>query len=165
VSYTVAALLGVVGALVVDLAVLRTRLVCGVAFWAAYPIILFFQLISNGVLTGRGIVRYDSAAIAGPRLAHAPVEDLLFGFALVLVTLSTWVWLGRRGVQPTPAAGQGSRLLRRLRSASRPESRSANRPASRTEIGAASASAGEGRADERPRAVSPACGSPLPPDR
>lgn len=114
-SYTVAALLGVAGALVVDLAVLRTRLVRGVAFWATYPIILFFQLLSNGVLTGRRIVRYDPDAVAGPRVANAPVEDLLFGFALILVTLSCWVWLGRRGVQPTPTAGQGSRLLRRPR--------------------------------------------------
>jgi hypothetical protein len=30
----------------------------------------------------------------------------------VLLTLSVWVWLGRRGVQRTPAAGTGSRLLR-----------------------------------------------------
>ena len=44
-----------------------------------------------------------------------PVEDLVFGFALVLLSLSIWVWLGRRGVQREPAAGQGSAVLRRLR--------------------------------------------------
>ena len=98
-TYTVAALLGVVGALLVDLVVLRTRLVRRAVFWAAYPIIVFFQLISNGVLTGRDIVRYDPEAIIGLRVVYAPVEDLLFGFALVLSTLSVWVWLGRRGVQ------------------------------------------------------------------
>jgi lycopene cyclase domain-containing protein len=114
-TYTVATLLGVAGALVVDLAVLRTRLVRRALFWATYPIIFFFQLLSNGVLTGRDIVRYDPAAIVGVRLVHAPVEDLFFGFALILLTLSLWVWLGRRGVQPGPAAGEGSRLLRRDR--------------------------------------------------
>ncbi|SDZ06916.1 lycopene cyclase domain-containing protein [Micromonospora pattaloongensis] len=114
-TYTVAALLGVAGALVVDLMVLRTRLVTRAVFWCTYPIIVFFQLLSNGVLTGRGIVRYDPEAIVGLRLAYAPVEDLLFGFALILCTLSVWVWLGRRGVQRGPAAGQGSALLRRLR--------------------------------------------------
>ncbi|MEV1287939.1 lycopene cyclase domain-containing protein [Micromonospora sp. NPDC049679] len=114
-TYTTAVLLGVAGALVVDLAVLRTRLVRRAVFWATYPIIFFFQLLSNGILTGRDIVRYDPAAIVGVRLVHAPVEDLLFGFALILLTLSVWVWLGRRGVQPLPAAGEGSRLLRRLR--------------------------------------------------
>ena len=111
-TYTVAALLGVAGALTVDLAVLRTRLVTRAVFWATYPIIITFQLLSNGILTGRRIVVYDPAAIIGWRLVHAPVEDLLFGFAMVLLTLSVWVWLGRRGVQRTPAAGEGSRLLR-----------------------------------------------------
>lgn len=108
-SYTAAALLGVAAALLLDVAVLRTRLVAGVAFWLTYPIVLFFQLLSNGVLTGRGIVRYDPDAIAGWRLAYAPVEDLAFGFALVLATLSLWVRLGgprRAGAasRPEPAA-------------------------------------------------------------
>jgi lycopene cyclase domain-containing protein len=114
VTYTAAALLGVAGALAVDLLVLRTRLVTRAVFWATYPIIIAFQLLSNGILTGRGIVIYDPAAIMGWRIAFAPVEDLLFGFAMVLFTLSLWVWLGRRGVQREPAAGSGSRLLRRV---------------------------------------------------
>jgi lycopene cyclase domain-containing protein len=98
VSYTTAALLGAAGAVLVDLVVLRTRLLTRAVFWATYPIIVFFQLISNGILTGRGIVRYDPAAIIGWRLVYAPVEDLVFGFALVLLTLSLWIWWGRRGV-------------------------------------------------------------------
>ena len=97
-TYTVAALCGVVGALLVDLVVFRTRLVTRGVFWATYPIIVFFQLVSNGILTGRDIVRYDPGAIVGLRVVYAPVEDLLFGFAMVLLTLSVWVWLGRRGV-------------------------------------------------------------------
>ncbi|MEQ4305903.1 lycopene cyclase domain-containing protein [Plantactinospora sp. B6F1] len=113
-SYTVAALLGVAGAVLVDLFALRTRLLLRPVFWATYPIIVFFQLISNGILTGRDIVRYDPDAILGPRLAYAPVEDLLFGFALVLLTLAVWVRLGRAGIQRTPAAGQGAALLRLL---------------------------------------------------
>jgi lycopene cyclase domain-containing protein len=96
VTYTAAAALGVLGALVLDLGVLRTRLVASVTFWATYPIILGFQLLANGILTGRGVVRYNPAAILGPRLVYAPVEDLAFGFALVLMSLSVWVWLGRR---------------------------------------------------------------------
>jgi len=114
-TYTAAALLGVAGALAVDLVVLRTRLVTRLVFWAAYPIVLAFQLLSNGILTGRQIVRYDPAAILGLRVGYAPVEDLFFGFAMVLCTLSIWIFLGRRGVQRGPAAGEGSALLRRLR--------------------------------------------------
>ncbi|GID93592.1 lycopene cyclase domain-containing protein [Amorphoplanes digitatis] len=114
-TYTAAAVLGVLGALAVDLFVLRTRLVTRAVFWATYPIIIVFQLLSNGILTGRRIVIYNPNAILGLRLVYAPVEDLLFGFAMVLLTLSVWVWLGRRGVQRGPAAGEGSGLLRRLR--------------------------------------------------
>jgi lycopene cyclase domain-containing protein len=98
VSYTAAALLGVAGALGVDLFVLRTRLVTRGLFWATYPIVVFFQLISNGILTGRDVVRYHPDAIIGWRLVYAPVEDLVFGFALVLTSLSLWVWWGRRGL-------------------------------------------------------------------
>ena len=79
-----------------DLVLLRTRLVTRRAFWMAYAIIIGFQLISNGVLTYRHIVRYDARTILGWRIAGAPVEDLLFGFSLVLQTLAWWVWWGRR---------------------------------------------------------------------
>jgi lycopene cyclase domain-containing protein len=106
VTYTVSAALGVAVALVLDLLILRTRLVTRAVFWCTYPLILIFQLISNGVLTGRGVVRYSPVAIIGWRVAYAPVEDLAFGFALVLVTLSVWVWLGRRGLDRLPMAGR-----------------------------------------------------------
>jgi lycopene cyclase domain-containing protein len=87
---------GVVAVIVLDLLILRTRLLLRKAFWTSYAIVLFFQLIVNGVLTGVPVVRYDPQAIIGRRIACAPVEDLLFGFAMVVLTLSTWVWLGRR---------------------------------------------------------------------
>jgi lycopene cyclase domain-containing protein len=103
VTYTVAAALGVLGALTLDLFVLRTRLVAGRVWWLTYPIVLACQLVANGILTGRGVVRYDPHTILGPRLGYAPVEDLAFGFALVLSSLSVWVRLGRAGARP-PAA-------------------------------------------------------------
>lgn len=95
-SYTAAALLGVAATVLLDLAVLRTRLLARKAFWTAYAIIVFFQLVTNGILTGRDIVTYDPDAIVGLRVVYAPVEDLLFGFALVVQTLAWWVWWGRR---------------------------------------------------------------------
>jgi lycopene cyclase domain-containing protein len=98
-SYTALALLGVAAAMVFDLFVLRTRLLTRRVFWVSYAIIVFFQLVTNGILTGRDIVTYDPEAILGLRIVYAPVEDLLFGFSLVLQTLAWWVWWGRRGVQ------------------------------------------------------------------
>src|SRR5689334_5440280 len=98
-SYTALAVLGVVLAVVVDVFVLRTRLLTRRIFWVSYAIIVFFQLVTNGVFTGRDIVRYDPDAILGLRIVYAPVEDLLFGFSMVVLTLAFWVWWGRRGVQ------------------------------------------------------------------
>jgi hypothetical protein len=42
---------------------------------------------------------YSSDAILGVRVASAPVEDLLFGFALALSVMAMWVYWGRKGVQ------------------------------------------------------------------
>ena len=95
-TYTGLALLGVGYAVALDLAVLRTRLLARKAFWTAYAIVLGGQLLTNGWLTARGIVVYDEAAVLGARVAWAPVEDVLFGFSLVLQTLAWWVWWGRR---------------------------------------------------------------------
>ena len=100
-TYTAAVLVGLVAAALLDVFVLRTRLLARKVFWATYPIIIAGQLITNGILTGRSIVRYNPDAILGLRLAYAPVEDLAFGFALVLTTLSLWVWWGRRGLDRT----------------------------------------------------------------
>ncbi|MCK9894077.1 lycopene cyclase domain-containing protein [Frankia sp. AgB32] len=103
-SYTELAAAGVAGAVIADLWLLRTRLLTRRIFWVSYAIIVVFQLIANGVLTGFGIVVYDRGAILGPRIAYAPVEDLLFGFAMVTWTLSWWIWWGRRAARRSPAS-------------------------------------------------------------
>lgn len=113
-TYTQLALVGVGLTVLLDLVVLRTRLLLRRVFWVAYAIVIFFQLVTNGLLTGFEIVQYAEDAIVGTddpavlgagRIAYAPVEDLLFGFALVVQTLAWWVWWGRRGVQYRPLAG------------------------------------------------------------
>lgn len=89
-GYTRTAAGAVAAAVALDAAALRTRLVRRRAFWTAYAIVLGFQLLANGVLTGRRVVVYDERVIVGRRVAHAPVEDFGFGFALVLATLASW---------------------------------------------------------------------------
>ena len=107
-TYTELCVVALIASLVLDLFVLRTRLVTRRAFWVSYAIIIGFQLLTNGWLTGRRIVTYNADVVIGGaepvllgsgRLFYAPVEDLAFGFALVLQTLAWWVFWGRRGVQ------------------------------------------------------------------
>jgi lycopene cyclase domain-containing protein len=97
-AYTAAALAAITAAVLMDLVVLRTGLLRTRLFWASYAIVVFFQLIVNGILTGLGIVQYDPDVIIGVRLAFAPIEDLGFGFGLVTLTLVGWTRLGRRVV-------------------------------------------------------------------
>lgn len=103
-SYSDLAITAVVLAVMVDLFVFKNSLLTRSAFWLSYSIILPFQLMSNWWLThyrddGQAIVMYDPNTIVGPRLAAAPVEDLLFGFALVLSVMGLWEFWGRRGFQ------------------------------------------------------------------
>ena len=111
-TYSQASAAAAAATVALDLGLLRTRLLTRRSFWTAYGIVVFFQLLTNGVLTGRRIVRYDEGRILGPRIAFAPVEDLGFGFALVTQTMCWWVWLGRRGRERAarrPAAGPAAR--------------------------------------------------------
>lgn len=98
-TYTQLAILSVSLVLLIDYLVLRTRLTTRKGFWTAYSIILFFQLITNWWLTSRGILTYNESVIIGLRIASAPVEDLFFGFSMVTLTMSLWIYWGRRGVQ------------------------------------------------------------------
>jgi lycopene cyclase domain-containing protein len=139
VTYTQLCAVAVPVALVLDLAVLRTALVRRRVFWVAYAIIGFFQLLTNGWLTGRGIVTYDGKVIIGDsqaqflgagRLIFAPIEDIAFGFSLVLQTLSWWVFWGRYDRQRAASrradtartnAGSATAARRRPGTTTRPE--------------------------------------------
>ena len=93
-SYTIGAAVAITAAVLLDLFGTRQRLVARGHFWVAYAVILFFQLVMNGVLTGIPIVTYDDAVHLGFRVANAPVEDIGFGFGLVLSVLTVWTRLG-----------------------------------------------------------------------
>ncbi len=95
-TYTLIALVALGCAVGADLFLFKTRMLLRKGFWTSYAIILPFQLLTNWWLTSRNIVMYRDSAIIGFRIASAPLEDLLFGFALILSVLSGWVYQGRR---------------------------------------------------------------------
>lgn len=127
-TYTELTLIGVVGVIILDFFVFKTHILQRRVFWVSYSIVIFFQLVTNGILTGFGIVEYDADAIIGSstpkdsppafigdgRLVFAPIEDLLFGFCLVVLTLIIWVWLGRIGVQREPMSGPPRKSVERF---------------------------------------------------
>jgi lycopene cyclase domain-containing protein len=75
----------------------KNSLLSTLRFWFSYFIILPFQLLTNYWLTSREIVIYNSEAIIGLRLAGAPIEDLIFGFAMILAVMSLWESKTKRG--------------------------------------------------------------------
>jgi len=95
-SYTQIAINAVMLSLLLDLFALKTSLIRRKVFWTSYAIILPFQLLTNWWLTSRNIVMYNAHDIIGKRIASAPVEDLLFGFALILSVQALWVFFGRK---------------------------------------------------------------------
>ena len=97
-TYSQIAIAAAIIAIIMDLTVSSQPLLKRRAFWASYAIILPFQLLTNWWLTSRNIVMYSPDAIFGLRIASAPAEDLLFGFALILGVMGIWEYLGRRGI-------------------------------------------------------------------
>jgi lycopene cyclase domain-containing protein len=94
-TYTQIALFSLALAVLSDGFLTRSRMLMRKSFWTSYAIILPFQLLTNWWLTSRNIVMYNDEAIIGVRIASAPLEDLLFGFALVLGILQMWSYTGR----------------------------------------------------------------------
>jgi lycopene cyclase domain-containing protein len=100
-SYTALAFTSVAVALLLEWKVIRSGILKTSSFYLAYLIILIFQLLTNGYLTSNEIVKYNEETIIGLRLAFAPLEDLLFGFSLVMLTMAVWVRLGANGHSKT----------------------------------------------------------------
>ena len=76
-----------------------TRVFVRAQFWVAMAIVFGFQVLVDGWLTklSAPIVIYDDAQTIGVRAPwDIPVEDFLFGFSMVTLTIMTWVHLGRR---------------------------------------------------------------------
>lgn len=91
-GYTAPAVLAVLAVCALEL-VLRTGLFRRPAYWLSMLIVVGFQILVDGWLTklSAPIVVYDDRQITGIRFPFdIPVEDFLFGFALVTAVLLLW---------------------------------------------------------------------------
>jgi lycopene cyclase domain-containing protein len=95
-NYTEITSLALILVVLVDIFVFKTSMLATRAFWGSYAIVLPFQLLTNWWLTSNEIVLYSPDAIIGLRVAGAPIEDLLFGFAMMVGYLSYWVYRNER---------------------------------------------------------------------
>jgi lycopene cyclase domain-containing protein len=101
-EYLVAAPVAAVAVVLLEVLVLRTGLFRDRTYWMAMAIVLFFQVLVDGWLTklSAPIVLYDPEELSGVRFPwDVPVEDYLFGFALVTLVMLLWERAGRRTVE------------------------------------------------------------------
>ena len=92
-GYTAPAVAAVLVVCVLEFAVLRTGLFGKPAYWLTMLIVLAFQILVDGWLTklSAPIVVYDNHQTTGVRFPFdIPVEDFLYGFALVTAVLLLW---------------------------------------------------------------------------
>jgi lycopene cyclase domain-containing protein len=92
-GYTAPAVLAVAGVCALELMALRTGLFRRPAYWVSMVIVIGFQILVDGWLTklSAPIVVYDDRQTTGIRFPFdIPIEDFLFGFALVTAVLLLW---------------------------------------------------------------------------
>jgi lycopene cyclase domain-containing protein len=92
-GYTLPAIIAVLVVCALEWGVLRTGLFRRPAYWISMAIVLGFQIIVDGWLTklSAPIVIYDERHTTGIRFPFdIPVEDFLFGWALVTAALLLW---------------------------------------------------------------------------
>jgi lycopene cyclase domain-containing protein len=92
-GYTVPAIAGVIAVIALEFAVLRTGLFRKPGYWISMVIVVGFQILVDGWLTklSAPIVIYDRRQTSGFRFPFdIPIEDFLFGWALVTAVLLLW---------------------------------------------------------------------------
>ena len=94
-EYTILSLLSVIAVLLLD-RLLRTRVITRGVFWVFLAVMYAFKIPSNGYLTGRPIVLYGEKFFMNVRLLTIPLEDFVYGFGLMALTIILWEHFKRK---------------------------------------------------------------------
>ncbi|MDT5064628.1 MAG: hypothetical protein QOK02_783 [Mycobacterium sp.] len=92
-GYTLPAVVAVIAVCALEFAVLHTGLLRRPAYWISMVIVVGFQILVDGWLTklSAPIVIYDERHTTGIRVPFdIPVEDFLFGWAMITTALLLW---------------------------------------------------------------------------
>ncbi len=93
-EYTVLAFFACVVTIVLDV-VLGTRVTTRRLFWIFLAVMFGFKFLVNGYLTWRPIVLYGKQFFLDVRIWTIPVEDFLYGFSLIAVSVILWEYFSR----------------------------------------------------------------------
>jgi len=93
-EYTLLATLSVLLIIIIDhksgVCILRQKL-----YYVFFAVIIGFKLLVNGYLT-RHIVMYNSQFFMGIRIGTIPLEDFLFGFSMVTLSIVCWEYFKKK---------------------------------------------------------------------
>ena len=88
-EYTLLAVTSVFITVIID-RMTKTRVLIRPEFYIYLAVIMFFKLLINGFLTGQNIVMYNPRFFLGLRIGSIPLEDFLFGFSMITLTIIFW---------------------------------------------------------------------------
>ena len=92
-EYTILAVVAAAAVVAAELMWLRTGIFRSRSYWVAMAIVVFFQCLVDGWLTklSAPIVTYNPDENTGWRFPwDIPVEDFVYGFALITLVLILW---------------------------------------------------------------------------
>lgn len=97
-EYTILAVVSVIAVVIVD-RLLQVRLLARKEFRIFIAVMFGFTLLANGYLTARPVVLYGEQFFMNLRLWTIPLEDFLYGFSLITLTIILWEYYKRRESQ------------------------------------------------------------------
>jgi len=94
-EYTALAVISIIATIILDkksrVGILKSK-----EFYLFILVVLFFKLLVNGYLTGAQIVQYSPEFFLGKRITSIPLEDFLFGFSMVAMSIIFWEYFKRQ---------------------------------------------------------------------
>ncbi len=95
-SYTIPAVIAAVLTVSLDLLILRTKVLLTRHFRRMIGFMAIGFLLCNGVLTAVPVVTYNPSDMLGIRIFTIPIEDFVYGFSLITLTISIYEFINRR---------------------------------------------------------------------
>jgi lycopene cyclase domain-containing protein len=98
-AYTVGSILAALFAIFLEFRLDKGKLYRELSFWISLAIIFFFQILVDGYLTklSSPVVVYSNHHFSGFRFPFSiPIEDFIYGFAMIQLTMTIWNRLQER---------------------------------------------------------------------